>query len=57
MFCHNKFYSTSEMIDIVEMRKGVSADTSGLCKKVWRVLFKTDQLKSRVEHDLGDGKQ
>lgn len=56
MFCHNKFYSTSE-IDIVEMRKGVSADTSGLCKKVWRVLFKTDQLKSRVEHDLGDGKQ
>lgn len=56
MFSHSKVYSTSEM-DIVKMRKGVSTDSSGLYKKVWRILFKPDQLKSRVEQDLGDGKQ
>lgn len=33
MFSHNKVRSTSET-DIVKMRKGVSTDSSGLCKKV-----------------------
>lgn len=56
MFSHDKVYSTSDR-DTVKMRKGVSTDSSGLCKKVLRILFKTHQLKSRVEQDLGDGKQ